>query len=286
MARMKTGGPVDPPKTTTRKESSNAGDWGKYEAYVKAKKAYDTDKTEYDSRWKKANESSRGSISPYNFEAAPAEVKPPELTGKMPIRKAEISKSGNFASGKSPVSKSDAATFNNPKVAIKGGKRVTPGSVVKTANLRGSKPQVDTKNKALSGYNKEARQFKAYAGTSALGTDFTKMTSSEIKNYRNVRKEDRRMDRKSGADASMKAQRIASNTMDIRQSRKAEKFAKGVEKGGNTIKHFTDKNYGGNIVNDYKSSQDNANNRNNMQSKLKSIGEKSKSGSFGNMPTS
>jgi hypothetical protein len=272
--------PQGPGKPAPKTESS---DWGKYEAYVKQKKAYDTDKTEYDARWKRSNEMSRGSVSPYNFEAAPAEVKPPELTGKLPIRKAEISTSGNFAKGKIAGEKSEQGNFNNPKVSVKGGKRITPGSVVKTANLRGAKPQVDTKNKPFSGYNKESKRFKAYAQDSALGTDFSKMTSGEIKNYRNVRKEDRQMDRKSGADVAMKAQRIASNTMDIRQSRKAEKFAKGIEKGGNAIKHFTDKNYGGNIVKDYKESAQNAANRNTMAEKIKRAGAKA-AGFNGQMP--
>ena len=277
MARMKTGR-LTKMTTTPQKgpESSNAGDWAKYDAYVKAKKAYDTDKSEYDARWKRSNEMSRGSISPYHFEDAPAEVKAPELTGRMKIRKAEIASRGELNSGKKNIS--ELSTFNNPKVNVKAGKRVTPGSVVKTANLRSAKPQVDTKAKPFSVYNKEARQFKAYAGTTSKGVDLSKMTSSEIKSYKNVRKEDRRMDRKVGNVAG-----IVSNTMDIRQARKAERFAKGIEKGGNAIKHFTDKNYGGNIVKDYKESQNNAANRNTMAEKIKKA--TAKAGSFnGQMP--
>jgi hypothetical protein len=277
MARMKTGGPGDPPKTKT----SNSGDWAKYDAYVKAKGAYDKDKTEYDARWKKANESSRGSISPYNFEAGPEEVKMPQMDK---VRTKSISEAGKFNKSpkmltkKEPTSKGE---FINPKVAVKSGKRVTPGSVVKTANLRGAKPQVDTKNKPFSGYNKEARQFKAYAGTTATGESLIAKSAQEIGQYKNEMKGMRKEYRKE-APSDTRAMGLAATTSEIRQARKAERFVKGPQKS------FTDKNYGGNIAKDYRESSQNAANRNTMDAKIKAAGNKSKSkpGSFGNMPTS
>lgn len=288
MARMKTSRltkmtttPQGAGKPASKTESSNAGDWAKYDAYVKAKSAYDKDKTEYTSRWNKANESSRGSISPYNFEAGPAEVKMPQMDK---VRTKSVSEAGKFNKSpkmltkKEPTSKGE---FINPKVAIKSGKRVTPGSVVKTANLRGAKPQVDTKNKPLSGYKKEARQFKAYAGTTATGESHIAKSAQEIGQYKNEMKGMRKEYRKE-APSETRAMGKAAMTSEIRQARKAERFVK------NDNKHFTDKNYGGNIAKDYRESAQNAANRNTMDAKIKAAGnkQKSKAGSFGNMPTS
>lgn len=288
MARMKTsrmtakmGGPGDPPKTTVKKESSTAGDWSKYEAYVKQKKAYDTDKTEYDARWKRSNESSRGSISPYNFEAAPAEVKPPvndRVTVK--IAKREPGKLAGYNG------KKEKTAFVNPapasKTKTKTGRALTGGgSGLKkvgneTGTLGSARAVKGNKSVAKAGYNREEKLFKANAQTSALGKDFNKMTSGEIKDYRKNLKSERRDYRKSGVDADTKQQAITGATMDIRQSRKAEKFAKKAYEGKlNSFKPSK--------VAEYKNSTDNANNRNTMAEKIKKAGAKA-AGFNGQMP--
>lgn len=291
MARMKTsrmtakmGGPGDPPKTTVKKESSNAGDWSKYEAYVSQKKAYDTDKTEYTERWNRANESSGRSISPYNFEKPPAEVKPPvndRVSVKIPKR--EPGKLAGY------TGKKEATAFVNPSPAMntktKTGRALTGGGGGlkkvgnETGTLGSARAVKGTRNVAKAGYKREGELFKANAQTSALGKDFSNMASGDIASYRKNLKSERRDYRKSGLDADTKQQAITGATMDIRQSRKAEKFAKKAYDGKlNSFKPSK--------VAEYKNSTDNANNRNTMAEKIKAAGEKAKRGSFGGMPTS
>jgi hypothetical protein len=102
------------------------------------------------------------------------------------------------------------------------------------------------------------------------------MTSGEIKGYRKELKSERRDFRKSGVDADTKQQAITGNTMDIRQSRKAEKFAKKAYEG--TLKSFKPSK-----VAEYKSSIENAANRNTMAEKIKRAGAKA-AGFNGQMP--
>jgi hypothetical protein len=195
MARMKTSRltkmtttPQGPGKPAPKKESSNAADWNKYESYVKAKGAYDKDKTEYDARWKRSNEMSGGSISPYNFEAGPAEVKAPELTGKMPIKKASVSTSGKF---KTPAAKekSSEGWFGDYVPSTKG-----------------------TSNKQL-------KQFASYASKTGLSESFVGKSKAEIGQYKDEMKSQRKSYAKEGNLAGVKA-----TTADIRQSRNAAKF--------------------------------------------------------------
>ena len=195
MARMKTSRltkmtttPQGAGKPASKTESSNSADWNKYDAYVKAKGAYDKDKTEYTQRWNKANESSRGSISPYNFEAGPAEVKAPELTGKMPIKRASVSTSGKF---KTPAAKekSSEGWFGDYVPSTKG-----------------------TSNKQL-------KQFASFASKTGLNESFIGKSKAEIGQYKNEMKSQRKAYAKEGNLAGVKA-----TTADIRQSRNAAKF--------------------------------------------------------------
>lgn len=288
MARMKTGrlttkmggpgDPVTPPKAAPKTESS---DWGKYEAYVKQKKAYDTDKTEYDARWNKWNKLGQGSITPYNFEKAPDEVKPPvndRVAIKKPVREKTLA--GNFNTKKEPTAFINPAPAKNVKT--KTGRALTGGgSGLKkvgneTGTLGSARAVKGTRSVSKAGYNREEKLFKANAQTSALGKDFNKMTSGEIKDYRKNLKSERRDYRKSGLDADTKQQAITGATMDIRQSRKAEKFAKKAYEGNlNSFKPSK--------VAEYKNSTDNANNRNTMAEKIKRAGSKA-AGFNGQMP--
>ena len=125
---------------------------------------------------------------------------------------------------------------------------------------------------APKGYNKEEKRFKAYAGTTVTGDSFQGMLPGDIKAYREKAKSARAEYRKQPA-SDVKAMGKAAMTSEIRQSRKAEKFAKAAYKPGG-VKFFTDKKYGGNIEKGYRESKDNANNRNDMMSKIQAIGAK------------
>jgi hypothetical protein len=124
---------------------------------------------------------------------------------------------------------------------------------------------------APKGYNKEERRFKAYAGTTATGDRLSTMSSSGIKDYVKEAKSVRAEYRKQ-PDSDLKSMGKAAMTSEIRQGRKAARFAESAEKG--KTKFFTDKNYKGPIVRDYRESTQNAANRNTMDAKLKSIGAK------------
>lgn len=140
------------------------------------------------------------------------------------------------------------------------------------------------------GYNREQRLFKAKSSTGASGQDFTDFSSKEIKG---IRKDYLKKDLKSARstpvltpeDAGKRAKNIAAAKMEINQSRGAQRYSKKMEKGN--LNHFTPgynegKNKNEDSRNDrgrifeYKSSQDNVNNRNTIDAKLKAIGEKTK----------
>lgn len=224
--------------------------------------------------------------------------------GRMPLNKiTSIKSKQSMAKGKEAVT--EKADFVNPGKSVKDVKvrtgaamtsglvkdrgRSGVGSNARDAGLKAARVVKGEKKIYNSGYNKEKRRFEAYAGTTATGDSFQGMTPSEIKNYRQEAKSARAEYRKQ-PDSDLKAMGKAAMTSEIRQSRKAERFAKDVYdfKGKGGIKHFNDKNYGGNIMKDYKESTQNAANRNTMDAKIKAAGNKSKSkpGSFGNMPTS
>jgi hypothetical protein len=211
---------------------------------------------------------------------------------KMPIRKPTTiaTKKGKIEQKPEPaafVNPNKKAGSNAPSMNLLAGGAKTKGSgkryVKQVINSIGGPNN--------RGYKKEENLFKAKAGTSASGIDFSNMSSGEIKQKRQDLKSDRR-DYRKGTDSDAKIMAIKEAGMDIRQSRKAQTYTKKMEGGGKPFDFFTPsykKEESPRAVNriiEYKDSQDNANNRNNMQSKLKSIGEKSKKGSFGNMPTS
>ena len=218
----------------------------------------------------------------------------PEILDKMPIPKAQLiktKKSGIKTREEAPAPEK----FVNPGKSVKdvkvryraplvgnSGKRdygiagKGPQSKNKSgATLKAGKVEKSSKKIYNTGYNREERQFKAYAGDTATGDSFVGMAPGDIRNYRKEAKSIRAEYRKQ-PDSDTKSMGKAAMTSEIRQSRKAERFSKKVYdlegKGG--VKHFNDKNYGGNIIKDYRASEDNANNRNNMSNKLKAIGEK------------
>lgn len=220
----------------------------------------------------------------------------PEILDKMPIAKpGKIDIKKRTIKTSKPEEKPAPEKFVNPGKSVKdvkvryraplvgnSGKRdygiagKGPQSKNKSgATLKAGKVEKSSKKIYNTGYNREERQFKAYAGQTASGDSFLDMTPKEIKAYRKEARSTR-ADYRKQPDSADKAMGRAEMTADIRQARKAERFSKKVydfkDKGG--VKHFNDKNYGGNIIKDYRASEDNANNRNNMATKLKAIGEK------------
>lgn len=224
----------------------------------------------------------------YKAPTAPNKVNPPN-SNDMPLDRLPGIKITSIKSkgGSAPKARKEAAEkaeFSNPpKKAGSNAVSMNPlagGAKTKGAGKRYVKQVVASVGGPNNrGYNKEEKRFKAYAGTTATGDSFVDMTPSEIRNYRSQAKSTRAEYRKQ-PDSDLKSMGKAAMTSEIRQSRKAEKFAKqvyntsGKEK---SVKFFNDKNYGGNIVKDYRESSQNAANRNTMEAKIKAAGTKAKS---------
>jgi hypothetical protein len=226
----------------------------------------------------------------YN-KPTPAKPSVPEdltLPGKMDIRKAgPIKSTTKLAKGK-PTKVTEKAAFVNPpkprsykseKSSLRNDHRllgVDYTAKVRT-NLNTGRRKLYVENVQLArksapkGYNKEEKRFKAYVGKTATDDSFEGMLSKDIKKYRQEAKSIR-ADYRKQPDSDVKSMGKAAMTSEIRQSRKAQAFAKDAEKG--KTKFFTDKNYKGPIVRDYRESSQNAANRNTMDAKLKSIGAK------------
>ena len=214
--------------------------------------------------------------------APPTPTKPEDLTlpGKMDIRKAgPIKGNTKLAKGK-PTKVAEKAAFVNPAKNVKRKDSVDMNPLAQGARSKGAgeryvRQVINSIGKTGDnnrGYRKEEKRFKAYAGTTATGDSFRDMNPGEIKAYREKAKSARAEYRKQPA-SDVKSMGKAAMTSEIRQSRKAEKFAKAAYKPGG-VKFFNDKRYGGNIERDYQESTQNAANRNTMDAKLKSIGAK------------
>ena len=121
------------------------------------------------------------------------------------------------------------------------------------------------------GYNRKKEQFESYAGTSVLGESHIGKSAQDINAYKKDMKSQRREYRKEG-----NLEGIAATSMEINQSRKAAKFAKGNQT------HFNDENYKkttgktSRIALDNRDSAQNAANRNTIQDKLNAVSPKPK----------
>jgi hypothetical protein len=208
--------------------------------------------------------------------------------GRLPMNKITgVKSTTKLAKGK-PTKVTEKAAFVNPpkprsykseKSSLRNDHRllgVDYTAKVRT-NLNTGRRKLYVENVQLArksapkGYNKEEKRFKAYVGKTATDDSFEGMLSKDIKKYRQEAKSIR-ADYRKQPDSDVKSMGKAAMTSEIRQSRKAQAFAKDAEKG--KTKFFTDKNYKGPIVRDYRESTQNAANRNTMDAKLKSIGAK------------
>ena len=125
------------------------------------------------------------------------------------------------------------------------------------------------KSKDMMGYNRQEKQFKAYAGTSVLGESHIGKTAQDLNAYKKEYKSQRKEYRREG-----NAEGVAATGMEVKQARQAEKFVKGKQA------HFNDENYRkttgktSRIAPDYRKSAENAANRNTMQAKLDAVSAK------------
>ena len=245
----------------------------------------------------------------YKAPTAPNKVNPPNSNdmpmGRMPLNKiTSIKSKQSMAKGKE---KPDPSDFVNPGKPRKIGKDISMNPLAGGAYTKGSGKRyvkqvigsIGKTGENSRGYKKEERLFKAKASTGAANLDISDMSSKDIKG---IRKDYLKKDLSAArTDNSLKpeerAKKIAAAKMEIKQSRQGQRYTTKMEKG--KLSYFTpgynegknkneeSRNDRGRIY-EYKSSQDNINNKNTIDAKLKAIGEKAKSkpGSFGSMPTS
>lgn len=209
----------------------------------------------------------------------------PELPlDKMPLLKAgKVTVSKSLKKGK-PAAEPELGTFIDPGkvrkyksdksnlrndhrilgVDFTASRRTNPNTGRKKLSI--SDVHIDKANKP-GGYNKEKRQFRAYASNTVTGDNFVGMSPADIRSYRKSSKQALKDYRKE--DPSVRrAEGMAATKMEIKQSRKAERFARGPQA------HFNDKNYRGNITSDFKNSNEHVVIRDNMAAKIKAAGEK------------
>lgn len=204
--------------------------------------------------------------------------------GKIATKKGGI-KSGKeegpaFVSPGKPIKRRDSVDMN----FLAGGARSKGAGKRYVKQVIGSIGKTGDNSR---GYNREEKLFKAKASTGAAGMDFTDLSSKEIKGIRKdyLKKDLQSARRDATLSPEQKAKQIAAAKMEVKQSRGAQKYTKKMEKGN--LSYFTPgynegKNKNEDVINkagriaEYKYSQDNATNRNTIDTKLKAIGEKAK----------
>ena len=246
---------------------------GKFDEYTKSK-GY------------KEGQSWSPNFGTYTKYAGKKEEKSPELTKitTLPAVK-KLTPSGKLK--ERTFEKPELASFESPGVQKKGkastgGTSVSMNPFAKGATSKGaagryvkqvvqSVGKTGGKSKDMMGYNRQEKQFKAYAGTSVLGESHIGKTAQDLNAYKKEYKSQRKEYRREG-----NAEGVAATGMEVKQARQAEKFVKGKQI------HFNDKNYQNTtgktsrIAPDYRKSAENAANRNTMQAKLDAISAKPK----------
>lgn len=219
--------------------------------------------------------------------------KVPEILDKMPI-----AKPGKIDIKKRSIKvkpEEEKQAFVSPGKPIRRGKSPDMNLFAKGATTKGSgkryvKQVIGSIGKTgdnSRGYNREEKLFKAKASTGAAGQDFTDLSSKEIKGIRKdyLKKDLQSARRDATLSPEQKAKQVAAAKMEVKQSRGAQRYSKKMEKGN--LSYFTPGYNEGKNKNEepidkrgriaeYKYSQDNATNRNTIDTKLKAIGEKAK----------
>ena len=216
-------------------------------------------------------------------KSEPADWSKVELN-KMPTKKATVVSPSAKLKTRTPE-KPELASFESPGVQKKGkastgGTSVSMNPFAKGATSKGaagryvkqvvqSVGKTGGKSKDMMGYNRQEKQFKAYAGTSVLGESHIGKTAQDLNEYKKEYKSQRKEYRREG-----NAEGVAATGMEVKQARQAEKFVKGKQA------HFNDENYRkttgktSRIAPDYRKSAENAANRNTMQAKLDAVSAK------------
>ena len=280
---------------TTGRQSSKAGEMNYYDSSQTAKNVND---------WKSSGagggeDLNRYRTKPGEFTPEPKKPEPPkadDLTlDKMPILKPgkiDIKKRSIKGKREEVNEKQD---FVSPGKPVRRGKSPDMNLFAKGATTKGSgkryvKQVIGSIGKTgdnSRGYNREEKLFKAKASTGAANTDFSDLSSKEIKGIRKdyLKKDLQTARRDTNLKPEDRAKQIAAAKMDIKQSRGAQRYSKKMEKGN--LSYFTPgynegKNKNEDVIDkrgriaEYKYSQDNATNRNTIDTKLKAIGEKAK----------
>ena len=185
-------------------------------------------------------------------EKSEKKIETPVKLEKMPTKAAFSSTKGNV---KQLKPKADLPKFNAPTSATKMGHKNAMGT--KGANYDDIKrAKAGVVKNTTAGYNRERKQFEAYAGA---GGDQTKsMFKAEAKQSRQIGAQYR---------AEGNAEGVEMMRQEAKQYRKAAQFAGKVGKG-------TNKYFDRNMVSEFRGSKEHAANRNTMDAKIRAAGVK------------
>jgi hypothetical protein len=252
---------------------------GNYKKLTDGGKTYSGDVSVHMSSYVKPTAPKR--VDPPNWttaELAPMKVKRPEKLVPQGKLKTKLPERAEPAQFEAPGVQKKSSVNKNTKTITKGALNSSrPGMAEKgQAKLKGARvttteTNVNRKSRDMMGYNRQEKQFKAYAGTSVLGESHIGKSAQDLNAYKKEYKSQRKEYRKEG-----NAEGVAATSMEVKQARQAEKFVKGKQT------HFNDENYRkttgktSRIAPDYRNSADNAANRNTMQAKLNAISAKPK----------
>ena len=281
---------------TTGRQSSKAGEMNYYDTGMTSKNVND---------WKSSGAGGGEDLNRYRpkpgeFTPEPKKPEPPKVDDstidriayKPQLQKVDIKKRSIKGKREEVNEKQD---FVSPGKPVRRGKSPDMNLFAKGATTKGSgkryvKQVIGSIGKTgdnSRGYNREEKLFKAKASTGAANTDFSDLSSKEIKGIRKdyLKKDLQTARRDTNLKPEDRAKQIAAAKMDIKQSRGAQRYSKKMEKGN--LSYFTPGYNEGKNKNEepidkrgriaeYKYSQDNATNRNTIDTKLKAIGEKAK----------
>jgi len=231
------------------------------------------------------------------FKEEPKKPEPPKADD-LTLDKIPIPKPGKIDIKKRSIKvkpEEEKQDFVSPLKPMRRGKSPDMNLFAKGATTKGSgkryvKQVIGSIGKTgdnSRGYKREEKLFKAKASTGAANLDISDMSSKEIKGIRKdyLRADLKEARRDVNSTPESKAKKIAAAKMEIKQSRQGQRYTTKMEKG--KLSYFTPGYNEGKNKNEepidkrgriaeYKYSQDNATNRNTIDTKLKAIGEKAK----------
>jgi len=245
MARMKTGR-LTSRTTPPPNESSNQAAWNKYESDVKAYNNYDSDVRSYNEKMKKYNEEMKGQSGGYNYskfaggKSGTRRLSSSELAEfnkSQPLEsewvdipksyKGKLSEVNAFMSKpKKPVAPVRGSVPVVPELPMNKLPILNPTRVATNRKISNTKKEKSSQGwfgdivpNTKNASNKQLKQFVSYASKSGLNENFIGKTKSEIGQYKDEMKSQRKSYLKEGNLEGIKA-----TTAEIRQARNAGKF--------------------------------------------------------------